>query len=165
MTLPTIPGSPPKRVCQSAWPRSATWPLPERSSSGEKTLPRIGCTPRISKNPDEACPIRSQAGESSPVSVAPRPLTAARPVNDRLCFFQNRKLKGDTRFSGWLRFWSHSQSSIRRSASWNGRGRNKAALTMEKIEVVTPIPSARVRTIAMAKAGRLSRVLMPYRAS
>src|ERR1700722_18237419 len=53
----------------------------------------------------------------------------------------------------------------RRSGSSKGSGRSMAALTMEKIAVLAPMPSARTRMAPMAKAGLWRSVRRDWRRS
>ena len=67
--LPTTPGSPPSARCQNSFPSSTTGAMPGRSSSSAKPRPRMGRTPRMSKNCQETTPVCTRIGSPRPRSV------------------------------------------------------------------------------------------------
>ena len=78
---PTIPGSPPNRVCQSRWLMSTT-SLPGRSSSGVNQRPSSGCTPSVGRNSAVARTATSiSAGRPGSVRPAPHQPNAASRAN------------------------------------------------------------------------------------
>src|SRR5438270_13541266 len=93
----------------------------------------------------------------------PRPSTLLRLNDSRrptasdsktlLWAFQSRKLGHEIEISGWPIF--DSWRVTMRCASGYGSGRSKTALTMLKIAVFAPMPSASVRTATRVNPGDL----------
>ncbi len=81
--LPRIAGSPPNRACQRSYERTVTC-APDCSSSGVKSRPTSGDSPRVAKKPGETNDAGMLCTPSEPASRCPPPRTYASPENAEL---------------------------------------------------------------------------------
>ena len=153
---PTMSASPPKRVCQAVWLTMAT-ALP--ASSGAKTLPSSGATPRSGSRPgDISAPCRV-SGSSPPVKMpSTRPYVSTRSnsiVSSRQFSTIATGCTGPPP-DGSKRFRSTS-----RCGSANGTAFSSRLSTMANTVVVMATPRPKTRTTATVNRGDRRRMRTP----
>src|SRR3954451_16817682 len=137
-------------------------------SSGTNVRPSTGCVPTTLKNSGPTTPIRRASALPPLVSVNWRNEYAAIPSNDWLSRCQSRKFAGDNEkvaIPGNVDCGGIWNGRTSRSGSLNGSGRSSTALTMLKMAVLAPMPSARTAATANAYDGVRTNTRSAWRTS
>ena len=122
-----------------------------RSSSGAKARPWTTGVPKSRKKSTDTCAQRSCSGTSPPVKFTRPFRNAATSWTTSVCWLQKANFAGDP--PGFLPCGETTWSHTIRSGSGNGAGVKNTVLTIEKMAVVAPMPSARAPTAASVKPG------------
>jgi hypothetical protein len=151
---PTIVASPPNRRCQKSYASTTTSLRVWWFSASVNVRPSIGATPSSGKNSLVTFSTPTSSGSSPPpVRLARVDAIAAIRSNVRVRSVQRTKFAGLTVLVRFPVRGSVSQTTTRRSGAGYGNRSRSAALTIVKIAVLAPMPSARAITAIAVKAG------------
>ena len=153
---PTMPASPPKRVCHAAWLTTATGLA---ASSGAKALPTSGAMPRSGNMPGDTRAPGRVSGSPPPVKTpSTRPYVSTRS-NNATSLRQFSTIA--TGCEGPPPDGPHRFSSTSRCGSANGTAFSSRLSTMANTVVIMATPSPRTRTTATVNRGDRRRMRTP----
>src|SRR5262245_20907703 len=154
-------GSLPSRVVHSWWLMTATLSF-RLTSSGRNPRPRLGRTPRTSKNSPVTRRPASGTGPSGVSMKNDRPTAAADVAKTPDCC---QSVKSG--YDAMVRIvpGASRTAMARRSAAAKGSGSMSTALTTLKMAVLAPIPSASVSTATVVNPRCLASIRTPNRRS
>ena len=130
-----------------------------------KSLPNSGRMPRSGKNPEVASIACRRSAWPCPVKVKLAGFRAAVEWKRSVLLLKSRNCRTETVVRGRFNVGNWSCRTTTRFGSWIGSGRTRTALTTLKMAAFAPMPTARVSSTVVVKAGLFLSTRNAYRTS